>query len=155
MHLSVEQIRELFRTHNVRCTHQREMVYGGLAATPAHPTAEELYHTLHATDPNISLATVYNSLDALSDVGLVRKVPSGLGPCRYDAETEPHVHVSTPDGRVMDAPLDLSERLLRCLPRDVIAEIERRMGVSIARVNVQMVADGEQRRSDASPQTSH
>ncbi len=141
MKQSPEQIRELFRVHNLRCTHQREIVYAGLAATKMHPTAEELYQTLHTADPHISLATVYNTLDALSEVGLVRKVPSGNGACRYDADTAPHVHVTTTDGTVADAPMDLSRRLLDGISPDVLREIESRMGVSVSRISVQVVAE--------------
>ncbi|CAG0999166.1 Transcriptional regulator PerR [Phycisphaerales bacterium] len=140
MNATPERIRELFHQHDLRCTHQRELVFAGLAGTKAHPTAEELYLNLHGQDPNISLATVYNTLDALSAVGLVRKVPGASGACRYDADTSQHVHISMGDGRVMDAPQDLSERLLAGLSLAVLHEIEDRLGISVSRINVQVIA---------------
>lgn len=130
----------MFHQHDLRCTHQRELVFAGLAATKAHPTAEELYQTLHRQDPNISLATVYNTLDALTAVGLVRKLPGSSGACRYDADTSPHVHVSMGDGRMMDAPADLSDKLLAGLSSEAIRELEERLGVDVSRVSVQVIA---------------
>ena len=139
MRTDPEHIRDLFRMHDLRCTHQREIVYAGLSAANLHPTAEELYQNLHAQDPNISLATVYNTLDLLQDVGLVRRIPS-TGACRFDAITVPHVHVSMPDGSVVDAPDDLSERLLAALSPDVLREIESRMGIKVSGLSVQVAA---------------
>ncbi|GJQ28203.1 MAG: hypothetical protein HBSAPP03_00870 [Phycisphaerae bacterium] len=140
MRAEPDHIRELFRRHDLRCTHQREIVYAELSATNSHPTAEELYQTLHVQDPNISLATVYNTLDAFLGVGLARRIPSS-GACRYDAITEPHVHVTTPDGRVVDAPEDLSDRLLAGISPDIIRELEARMGVTVSGLTVQVVTN--------------
>ncbi|MDX2132979.1 MAG: Fur family transcriptional regulator [Planctomycetota bacterium] len=139
-HPTPEFVREVFRRHDLRCTHQREMVFVGLWSMLTHPTADELYQTLHAQDPNISLATVYNTLDALSEVGLVRKLPSPSGPCRYDAEMSPHVHIAMPDGRIMDAPPEVSSRLLAALPESVLRDLESSMGIAVAGVQLQVVA---------------
>jgi Fur family peroxide stress response transcriptional regulator len=141
MHLTCEEIREIFRKHDLRCTHQREIVYGHLAQSRDHPTAEELYQSLHAADPNISLATVYNTLDALHAVGLIRRLP-GLegGACRFDADTRPHVHISTPNGRIIDAPPDLSERLLAGVSSEILRELESRLGFTVSGLTVQIEA---------------
>jgi len=40
----------------------------------------------------------------------------------------------------MDVPYDLSQRLLGHLPREVLEEMERRMGIAIERVSVQVEA---------------
>jgi Fe2+ or Zn2+ uptake regulation protein len=139
---SREQIRDRLREYNLRCTRQRELVYGALASTTTHPTAEELYSMVRREDEGTSLATIYNTLEALTRVGLASRIPSvaGGGACRYDACTGPHVHVVTDEGRVMDVPYDLSQRLLGHLPREVLEEMERRMGIAIERVSVQVEA---------------
>lgn len=136
---SAEHVRDLFRQCDLRCTRQRELLYAALAASKAHPTAEELYHTIQGCDPGLSLATVYNTLEAFIQNGITRRIP-GIegGPCRYDADTTQHVHAVTRDGAVRDVPTDLSARLLEGLSPDVLREIESRMGVSIARLNVQI-----------------
>lgn len=137
-----DQIRDRLREHNLRCTRQREVVYGALASTTSHPTAEELYAMVRREDGDTSLATIYNTLEALTRVGLASRIPStaGGGACRYDACTGPHVHVVTENGRVLDVPHDLSQRLLGQLPQAILREMERRMGVTISRVSVQVEA---------------
>lgn len=134
--------RELFAEHGLRCTRQRDELYRALAASKAHPTAEELYEQVHASSPSLSLATVYNTLDAFCRVGLCVRLPSvnGTGPCRFDAETERRVHVAFEDGRVVDAPMDISDRLLDSISHHDLRDLERRLGVTINQVQLQIVA---------------
>ncbi len=131
MHVSLEDIREIFHKRDLRCTRQRELVYSALAATKSHPTAEELFDSVHTLDGAISLATVYNTLEILQEAGLCRRLPSASGPARFDADMTDHVHITTPKGEVIDLPDDLSRRLLDSLPSGVIADLERRTGMSL------------------------
>jgi Fe2+ or Zn2+ uptake regulation protein len=135
-------IREVLDRNGLRCTRQRELIFDALASTRAHPTAEELFHSVRHVEPGLSLATVYNTLDALTACGLVRRLPcpNGSGACRFDAATHEHVHLSLSDGRIVDAPGDLSERLLRGIPPGVIAELEQRMGVRVRGFSLQIDA---------------
>lgn len=135
-----EQVRAIFRKHDLRCTRQREIVYIALASTEQHPTAEDLHRLVHKVDPGLSLATVYNTLEALVECGLGRRLSGGGGPCHYDADMDPHVHVSLANGRVIDVPDDLSERLLAGLSPELIREIEQRMGVEVGGVGVSLSA---------------
>lgn len=140
MHIDDPNFRSLFRRYGLRHTRQRELVYAALASTMTHPTADELYQKVHAKDSGLSLATVYNTLDALVECGLCRRMPTsqGAGPCRFDADISAHVHVATADGRVVDVPVDLSRRLLAGLDRGVVAEIESRLGVPLGEISVQV-----------------
>lgn len=137
---SVEEVRELFHGRQLRCTRQREVVYAALAASATHPTAEELHHLVLRHEPGLSLATIYNTLEVLIDCGLARRLAAG-GCCRFDAVTTPHVHLATRDGKVFDVPADISQRLLDGLSPEVLAELEARMGVRIAHLNVQVVSE--------------
>jgi Fe2+ or Zn2+ uptake regulation protein len=133
---------ELFRRNGLRRTRQRELVYHELLASKSHPTAEELFDAVRARDRRLSLATVYNTLDVLVERGLARRVPALCsGPSRFDADLSHHAHVTTGDGRVVDLPEDLSKRLLGAVDARVVREIESRLGVRVARVSVQVVAD--------------
>ncbi len=139
--MSPEDIRELFRRHNLRCTKQREVIYAELASTTLHPSAEELYQSSKAADPEISLATVYNTLDTLCECGLARRItPGSGGPCRYDADVSDHVHVSMDGGRLVDAPPDVSCAILDRVPQPVLEDLERRLRVRIRGVNIQFIA---------------
>jgi Fe2+ or Zn2+ uptake regulation protein len=137
----VQSIRHIFDSHGLRCTRQREQIYEALAATRAHPTAEELLHSVRHTEPGLSLATIYNTLEAFTACGLARRIPcpSGSGPCRYDADISDHVHITTPDGRVIDLPHDLSRKLLEHVPVEILAEVEQRMGLKVSGMSVQVI----------------
>jgi len=138
-----EASRELFRRHALRCTKQRQVIFSALTATTSHPTAEELLSLVRSGEPGLSLATVYNTLEALTSCGLARRLPShsGNGPCRYDADVSQHIHITTADGRVLDVPEDLAARLPQPFPSDVSAELERRLGVRITRVHVELFGE--------------
>jgi Fe2+ or Zn2+ uptake regulation protein len=139
----MQPIRQILETHGLRCTRQREQIFEALMASKSHPTAEELFSTVRSVEPGLSLATVYNTLEAFTACGLARRLPpaAAAGPCRYDADTTDHVHISTSDGRVIDLPHDLSHKLLENLPAEVLREIEHRTGLRIAAIRVQVVAD--------------
>lgn len=92
-----------------RMTPQRRLVYETLAATDAHPDAEQLIAMVRSRDPGVSVATVYNTLRLLVDSGLVLEL-RGLGPkTRYDANTREHDHFTCRRcGRVEDIPRQLT-----------------------------------------------
>jgi hypothetical protein len=81
--------------------------------------------------------------EALVGCGLGKRLSNGAGPCHYDADMEPHVHISMGSGRVVDLPLDLSRRLLAGVCPELLKEIEDRMGIKVAGVNLQVVAASE------------
>ena len=61
--------------------------------------------------PSISLATVYNCLEALVECQLVRSVNFERGPTRYCPNLRPHAHFhDTTSGKTHD--IDLPEPLL-------------------------------------------
>lgn len=133
-------IRETFSQHGLRWTRQREQIFAAMSATRSHPTAEEIHSTVHDDCPSMSLATVYNTLDVFTRLGLCRRIPNGGDSCRYDMETSDHVHVTLEDGRILDLPSDLSRRLMASLPDSMLKEVEDRMGVRLCRVSVDLGA---------------
>lgn len=131
--------RRLFADHGLRCTRQRVAIYDRLKATKSHPTAEELFEQVRGECDGLSLATVYNTLEALCEAGLCRKLTFNCGCARYDAELEPHLHLLNDDtGEIHDVPRDLSERLLARLPEDLLRDVEERLGVRIDRVSLHL-----------------
>lgn len=133
--------RELFHRHQLRCTKQRVAIYEALRDSHSHPTAELLFNMVKPRTSRLSLATVYNTLDALCQAGLVRKLPTTNGCCRYDAETSPHLHVRCLEtGAIADVPEKLSNELIEGLPQDVLHRIEQEMKIKIDRVHLQIMA---------------
>jgi Fur family peroxide stress response transcriptional regulator len=76
----------------IRSTPQRELVYSVLLRRRDHPTAEEVHARVKAEKPGISLATVYNCLEAMVGCGLIRQVNLERGPSRYCPNLHPHAH---------------------------------------------------------------
>jgi Fur family ferric uptake transcriptional regulator len=59
-----------------------------------HLTADEVHGLAQDRLPEISLATVYNTLNELVTMGEVVEVSAGFGPKRYDPNsTTPHQHL--------------------------------------------------------------
>jgi Fe2+ or Zn2+ uptake regulation protein len=140
--------REVFLRHKLRCTPQREAVYSALCAAKSHPTAEELYTTVRASDSAISLATIYNALDAFTRAGIARRLatPHAVvgggakgGAFRYDADIHNHAHIVTADGSVVDLPDDLSTEVLAHIPPSVVQRIEARTGRKLSRISVEFL----------------
>ncbi|HAT18962.1 MAG TPA: transcriptional repressor [Verrucomicrobiales bacterium] len=76
----------------LRMTKQRWRVYSILLHKRDHPTANEVFRRVQAGMPTISLATVYNCLDALVDHGLITRVNFDREPSRFCVNLSPHVH---------------------------------------------------------------
>ena len=76
----------------LRATPQREHVYDVLLQKRDHPTAEEVFLRAKRGMPDISLATVYNCLDALVQCGLVRQVQLDRGATRFCPNMREHGH---------------------------------------------------------------
>lgn len=142
----MDDLRDKFVKRGLRCTKQRRAVYGALCSTKRHPTADELHHMVRSHHAGVSLATVYNALEAFAAAGLCKKLPTTSGSIRYDADMNEHLHFrSEPDGRIQDISPTLSDRLLSNLPVHVLREIERELGVSIDRVQIQLIGRGDER----------
>lgn len=142
-------VRSLFARHGLRCTRQRETVYATLRATKRHPTPDQLHALVRIADPGISLATVYNTLDALCEAGLCRRYASqsGVHAYRYDADIEQHAHLETTDGRLLDLPEFLGDELLDTIPEDLLRRIEQAMGVSVERITLRLIASEDKDRN--------
>lgn len=80
------------RNAGYRVTKQRVAIYDYLLATDSHPTVEAIHASVQARMPNMGLATVYNAVDSLVDVGLVKRIQRGASSARYDAALEDHAH---------------------------------------------------------------
>ena len=93
-----------------------------------HVTAESLYEASRASDEKVSLATVYNTLRAFCDVGLIREVMVDGSKSYFDTRIDDHPHFFWEDEqRLTDAPADQLE--IRGLP-------EAPEGAEISKVDV-------------------
>ena len=110
--LNNEALTQKLADSGLRFTPQREVVYNVLVEKRDHPTADELYARVRAELPGISLATVYNCLEALVQCRAVRAVNFERGPTRYCPNLQPHAHfLDEKSGAAFD--IDLPPELLR------------------------------------------
>jgi Fur family peroxide stress response transcriptional regulator len=99
----------------LRMTEQRRAVYDALMGKRDHPSAVEVFMRVKATRPSISLATVYNCLETLTECGLVKHVHHDRQPSRYCPNLQEHAHFFCEScGGVMDVPLRSKRR-----PQDI------------------------------------
>lgn len=87
-----EQLGERLAARGLRPTVQREHVYRVLLHDRDHPTAEQVFMRAKKGMPEISMATVYNCLDALVKCGLVKEVNVERAAMRYCPNMHEHWH---------------------------------------------------------------
>jgi len=77
-----------------RLTAQRRAVAEVLRGEHVHLTAEAIHDLARTRLPEISIATVYNTLNELVAMGELLEVSAGGGPKRYDPNArQPHQHL--------------------------------------------------------------
>ncbi len=103
--------------HGIRPTAQRLAVYEYLLSHPVHPSVDTVYEALVQDQPSFSRTTVYNSLHALVQAGLVRELPLCSEERRYDAGLMPHAHFRCDRcGDIWDVPFATGDLDAVCAP---------------------------------------
>lgn len=70
-----------------------------------HVTAESLFSSVQATGETVSLATVYNTLTAFCDAGLIREITVNGAKSYFDTRVDDHPHFFWEDtAELTDAP---------------------------------------------------
>lgn len=91
---SLEALLDLLRKNDLKITPQRRVILESLAQDGGHPTADEVYQRVLAVMPDVTRATVYNTLRVLVALGALAEVhglsESGL---RYDINNHAHHHL--------------------------------------------------------------
>ena len=84
---------EQFKAHGYRVTPQRRAILQVLEAERCHPTAEQIYVQVQNTMPDMSPATVYNTVRELVKMGALLELDFGIGERHYDVRTSLHAHL--------------------------------------------------------------
>lgn len=84
---------EHIKADKIRITPQRRAIIRYLADSEKHDTAEDIYAALIDDYPNMSMATVYNTLNLLLDYNLVRQIRTDGSSAHYDFNVEEHYHI--------------------------------------------------------------
>src|SRR5580692_5316749 len=101
---SPDTLTDLFRAHRRKITAQRQCIFRALEDDVTHPSAERVHERVRHEMPNISLKTVYQTLNDLADLGAISVLEVGTGQARFDpnVETTHHHLVCRSCGKVRD-----------------------------------------------------
>ncbi len=95
------------RERGMRVTPQRVVLHRALLELDRHVTADELLDAVSERLPNVSLPTIYATLDLLEELGMVRRVQRA-GTTLFDPRTDSHHHlICTSCGSIEDLDSDL------------------------------------------------
>lgn len=106
MEQRLDEIKELLHSYNFKLTPQREATVKVLLENEeGHLSADDVYLLVKKISPDIGLATVYRTLELLSELKIIHKLNFGDNVARYefrsdDAEHHHHHLVCVKCGKV-------------------------------------------------------
>lgn len=107
-----KEVTDRLAASGLRFTPQRRHIFNVLTENKDHPTAEEVYFRAKKVKPEMSMATVYNTLDVLVKAGLVKQVNHDRQATRFCSNLDPHCHFYCNDcGRAFDIDLKRAPRV--------------------------------------------
>lgn len=89
----VEHVVELLRERGIRPSAHRVAVGRPVLSCRNHPTANEVWEAVSKRLPQLSRATVYNTLALFVEKGLLLRLTFLDGPAFYDPNLNPHHHL--------------------------------------------------------------
>lgn len=119
---------QTLRNAGLRATQQRLAILSVLMTADDHPNADELLTRAKAMDDSVSLATIYRTLTALEEAGLIRRLPLENESARYESTPAlEHDHIIDIDtGEVIEAHSDeinrLREEMVERLGYEIISQ---------------------------------
>lgn len=101
-----------FHRAGMRLTRQRLAIYRELEGRCDHPDVEHLFKAVKPRIPQISLFTVYRTVNALESAGMVWRVTTWKGHARYDGNVDTHSHfLCETCGKIDDVAGDAAGRI--------------------------------------------
>jgi len=91
--VDVEQIIAKFHEKGFKVTPQRLAICEYVLSSKDHPTTDMVYEEVKRRYPTLSLATVYQTLHLLADIGLLQELELSDRVSRYDPNTSPHINI--------------------------------------------------------------
>ena len=101
-----------FHKAGMRLTRQRLAIYRELESRFDHPDVERVFRAVKPRIPQISLFTVYRTMNALEAAGMVLRVATVKGHARYDGNADTHSHfLCETCGKIDDVAGDAAGRI--------------------------------------------
>ena len=89
-----DELTQLFRANGRKVTAQRQCIFRVLQGDITHPSAEAVFEAARQDVETISLKTVYQTLNDLSELGEILSLDVGTGMTRFDPNVDDaHHHV--------------------------------------------------------------
>ena len=105
--MSNNDIIQLLLDNQIPLTLQRLAIAQTMFAEPTHLSADQILDKSQKLIPEISRATVYNSLKIFKEKGLIRELTIEPGKTIFDSNTNHHYHLYNKDtGEMTDIPAD-------------------------------------------------
>ncbi len=97
-------IEALCAAKGLRITEQRRTIARVLSAASDHPDVEEVHRRAVATDPGISIATVYRTVRLFEEAGILARHDFQGGRSRYETASDAHHDhlIDIESGRVIE-----------------------------------------------------
>jgi Fe2+ or Zn2+ uptake regulation protein len=114
----IDDLPTALHSRGMRVTPQRVVLHRALRELDRHVTADELLESVADRLPNVSLPTIYATLELFEELGMVRRVQRA-GTTLFDPRVDPHHHlVCTACGSMQDLDFELdTARLERAAAR--------------------------------------
>ena len=77
----------------MKFSRQRELILNYVLNDDKHSTADDIYISLKANNPELSLGTVYRNLAKLVEMNLIKKVSFPNQNDRFDRNLKSHIHL--------------------------------------------------------------
>jgi Fe2+ or Zn2+ uptake regulation protein len=90
---SLARLNQACRAAGLAVTPQRAVIYRELVESFDHPSPEALYERVKPRLPQVSLATIYKTLDVLVSLGLANELASTGDKKRFDGRVDRHHHL--------------------------------------------------------------
>ena len=80
------------RKRGIKASFQRVSILDFLQGTTTHPSVSQIFEVLHPKIPNLSRATVYNTINLFLDKRIITPVQVDGPEARYDLAEPQHAH---------------------------------------------------------------
>ena len=124
---TIDQIEARLAASGRRRTAPRRAIVQMLVGAKGHVTADELAVDVQRRFPSVNISTVYRTLDALEELGIVDHVHLGHGRAVYHLTDEDHQHLYCERcERIVELPAAKLRAFLSSIDREYGFEVDRR-----------------------------
>jgi Fur family peroxide stress response transcriptional regulator len=104
---------ETLRKNGYKATTQRIAICRFALHSRDHPTAQRIYSEVRKVHPTVSLATVYKTLQILTEHGLIQELDFPQSQARFDSYVRPHINlVCLQCGNIQDLDTDAAREIV-------------------------------------------